>query len=206
MSSDAAAKESSSSPGGIPQAEFIENVDAHLEKAKTNHEETLKQLQDLYSKYKFIEQRLAQSKANLKGKMPEIKKTLEALKFLKTKAEKDEEYTTNFELAPNILATAKLAKVEKVCLWLGANVMMEFTFEEAEALLGGNLETATTNLGKVNEQLDYLRDQVTTTEVNIARVYNHEVRARRAAGNAGPKTSEDPGQQSRTFVVALAQS
>lgn len=57
-----------------------ENVDAHLTKTKTNHEEALKALQDLYSKYKFIEQRLSQSKANLKSKMPEIKKTLEALK------------------------------------------------------------------------------------------------------------------------------
>jgi len=189
MSTDAAAKETSSSPGGIPQAEFIENVDAHLTKTKTNHEEALKALQDLYSKYKFIEQRLSQSKANLKSKMPEIKKTLEALKFLKIKSDKGEEYKTNFELSPNILATAKIAKVETVCLWLGANVMMEFTFEEADKLLSGNLETATTNLGKVNEQLEYLRDQVTTTEVNIARVYNHEVRTRRAQGTNAPKTS-----------------
>jgi prefoldin subunit 5 len=97
--------------------------------------------------------------------MPEIKKTLEALRFLKTKQDQEGEYETNFELAANVLAKAKLKKVDAVSLWLGANVMMEFTFDEAEKLLAGNLETATVNLGKVNEQLAFLRDQITTTEV-----------------------------------------
>jgi prefoldin subunit 5 len=123
--------------------------------------------------------RLASSKSNLKGKMPEMQKTLEVLKFLKKKAEDPEPYVTNFELAPNILAKAKLQQVDSVCLWLGANVMMEFSFDEADNLLSGNLETATVNLSRVDEQLAFLRDQITTTEVNMARVYNHEVRMRR---------------------------
>ncbi|KAJ1477675.1 von Hippel-Lindau binding protein-like protein 1 [Baffinella frigidus] len=165
---------------GIPTAEFIDNVDVFLEKSRQTHEEALKTLQDLYSKFKLVEMRLDKSKNNLKGKMPEIKKTLEALRFLKTKQDQEGEYETNFELASNVLAKAKLKKVDSCCLWLGANVMMEFTFEEAENLLSGNLETATVNLAKVKEQLAFLRDQITTTEVNMARVYNHEVRMRRA--------------------------
>lgn len=172
--------EAGGTPGGIPAAEFLSNVDEHLTLTKTNHEQALAKQQDLYSKYKFIEMRLAASKGNLKGKMPEIKKTLEVLKFLKAKSEgDDDEYTSNFELAPNILAKAKLQKVDSVCLWLGANVMMEFSFEEAQTLLSGNLETASVNLSRVDEQLGFLRDQITTTEVNMARVYNHEVRMRR---------------------------
>jgi prefoldin subunit 5 len=139
-------------------------------------------MQDLYSKYKFIEMRLATSKGNLKSKLPEIKKTLDVLKFLKDKADDDKEYVTNFELAPNILAKAKLQQVQTVNLWLGANVMMEFSFQEAEELLSGNLETAGANLTKVDEQLAFLRDQITTTEVNMARIYNHEVRIRRLKG------------------------
>ncbi|EKX31010.1 Prefoldin protein, subunit 3 [Guillardia theta CCMP2712] len=167
-------------PGGIPAADFIENVDNHLESTKSNHEQALAKLQDLYSKYKFIESRLSQSKANLKGKIPEIKKTLEALKFLKTKSTGDEECLTDFELSPTILAKAKLKKTDTVCLWLGANVMMEFSFDEAENLLSGNLGTASTNLERIQEQLLFLRDQITTTEVNMARVYNHEVRLRKS--------------------------
>jgi hypothetical protein len=51
--------------------------------------------------------------------------------------------------------------VDTVCLWLGANVMMEFTFDEAEQLLQKNLKTCTENLAVVDEQLTFLRDQVT---------------------------------------------
>jgi hypothetical protein len=32
-------------------------------------------------------------------------------------------------------------QVDSVNLWLGANVMMEFSFDEADNLLSGNLET-----------------------------------------------------------------
>jgi hypothetical protein len=32
----------------------------------------------------------------------------------------------------------------------------------------------------VNEDLGFLRDQIITSEVNIARVFNHDVRIRRA--------------------------
>ena len=36
----------------------------------------------------------------------------------------------------------------------------------------------------MNEDLAFLRDQIITSEVNIARVFNHDVRVRRAAKNA----------------------
>jgi len=45
--------------------------------------------------------------------------------------------------------------------------MMEFTFEEAETLLTKNLKTATENLGVVEQQLSFLRDQITTSEVGF---------------------------------------
>jgi hypothetical protein len=47
--------------------------------------------------------------------------------------------------------------------------MMEFTFEEAETLLTKNLKTATENLGVVEQQLSFLRDQITTSEVGFQR-------------------------------------
>jgi hypothetical protein len=36
----------------------------------------------------------------------------------------------------------------------------------------------------VNEDLGFLRDQIITSEVNIARVFNYDVRVRRAAKEA----------------------
>ncbi|XP_057281095.1 prefoldin subunit 3 isoform X2 [Pezoporus wallicus] len=59
-----------------------------------------------------------------------------------------------------------------------ANVMLEYDIDEAQALLEKNLSTATRNLDLLEEDLDFLRDQFTTTEVNMARVYNWDVKRR----------------------------
>uniref|UniRef100_A0A3B3VUK0 Prefoldin subunit 3 n=1 Tax=Poecilia latipinna TaxID=48699 RepID=A0A3B3VUK0_9TELE len=59
-----------------------------------------------------------------------------------------------------------------------ANVMLEYDIDEAQALLEKNLSTASRNLETLEEDLDYLRDQGTTTEVNMARVYNWDVKRR----------------------------
>lgn len=56
--------------------------------------------------------------------------------------------------------------------------MVEYSFDEAIALLSANLQTAQRNLENVNEDLAYLKDQITTTEVSIARVYNYGVKQR----------------------------
>lgn len=57
--------------------------------------------------------------------------------------------------------------------------MVEFSFQEAIDLLSKNKESAEQSLISTTEQLDYLKDQITTTEVNIARVYNWDVKQRR---------------------------
>ena len=58
--------------------------------------------------------------------------------------------------------------------------MLEYTIEEADQLLTKNLETATKNLQQIDKDLDFLRDQITTTEVNMARVYNWDVKRRQS--------------------------
>lgn len=42
-------------------------------------------------------------------------------------------------------------------LWLGANVMLEYTLEDAEKLLTSNMATAKKNLDCVEHDLDFLR-------------------------------------------------
>ena len=51
--------------------------------------------------------------------------------------------------------------------FLQANVMLEYSIEEAEALLSKNLNTAQKSLTEIEEDLGFLRDQYTTTEVSI---------------------------------------
>ncbi|KAF3818659.1 hypothetical protein GH733_012076 [Mirounga leonina] len=61
---------------------------------------------------------------------------------------------TRFFLADNPHCQASVPPTDKVCLWLGANVMPEYGIDEAPALLAKNLSTATKNLDSLEEDLD----------------------------------------------------
>lgn len=67
---------------------------------------------------------------------------------------------------------AEIPATNTVCLWLGANCMVEYTFEEAISLLSKNLEAASGNLATTETDIAYLRDQINTTDVNMSQVYN----------------------------------
>ena len=66
-----------------------------------------------------------------------------------------------------------------MCLWLGANVMLEYSLDDAQILLKKNLESAEQNLAQIAFDLDFLRDQMTITEVTMARLYNWDVKKRK---------------------------
>ena len=76
-------------------------------------------------------------------KTPDIRKTLEVVRMLKDKHDKQEEMKTNFLISDNVWAKATIPNdTGKVGLWLGANVMVEYTYEEALKLLAKNLKNA----------------------------------------------------------------
>lgn len=55
----------------------------------------------------------------------------------------DEDLVMDYLLTDTIWSQAKIKKdINKVGLWLGANVMVEYSFEEAIVLLKKNLENA----------------------------------------------------------------
>ena len=60
--------------------------------------------------------------------------------------------------------------------------MLEYDVNEAKEVLGSHIEQADAKLKTTLESLDYVRDQQTTMEVNMARVYNWDVTRRRKAG------------------------
>jgi prefoldin subunit 5 len=74
---------------------------------------------------------------------------------------------TTFELNDTLYAKAKVPPTDEVYLWLGANVMLAYPIAEAETLLEGKLEAATQSLSNCEEDLDFLREQIT---VRIERV------------------------------------
>jgi hypothetical protein len=60
--------------------------------------------------------------------------------------------------------------------------MLEYPLDEARDLLTEKLAKAKQTLKEVDEDLQFLREQITTMEVNTARVYNWDVKKRRVAG------------------------
>ena len=70
-------------------------------------------------------------------------------------------------LSDQLYVNAKVPATSKVCLWLGANVMLEYEIDDAESLLTKNLTVAQNNLMELDDDLNFLRDQITTTEVSI---------------------------------------
>ncbi|CAI9570686.1 unnamed protein product [Staurois parvus] len=170
---------------GIPEAVFVEDVDSFMQKpGNETADVVLKRLDEQYQKYKFMELNLSQKKRRLKSQIPEIKQTLEILKHMQKKKGTTEPMETRFLLADNLYCKASVPPTDKVCLWLGANVMLEYDIDEAQALLEKNLSTATRNLESTEHDLDFLRDQFTTTEVNMARVYNWDVKRRNKSDGA----------------------
>ncbi|KAH6982907.1 Prefoldin subunit-domain-containing protein [Ilyonectria sp. MPI-CAGE-AT-0026] len=163
-----------SNPRGIPYAPFVDRVEDYVA-TRDDVEPTLRSFQEMISKYQFMELNLQRRMTGLKEKIPDIQKTLDSVKFLKLRKDDDEPIQTTFELNDTLYAKADIPATEEVYIWLGANVMLSYPIDEAETLLSQKLSTAKTSLSNCEEDLDFLREQITTMEVAIARVYNWEV-------------------------------
>ncbi|XP_064604579.1 prefoldin subunit 3-like [Liolophura sinensis] len=171
---------------GMPKAVFVEDVDAFMKQSENNEstEGVLKRLDEQHSKYKFMEYNLNTKKSRLKTQLPDIKTSLDIVKHLQSKKDSTEPLETRFLLSDQLYAKARIPPTEKVCLWLGANVMLEYNLDDAEKLLEKNYDAASRSLAQVEDDLGFIRDQTTTLEVNMARVYNWDVKRRQAAQQA----------------------
>lgn len=168
---------------GIPSTVFIEDVAKFLSEIGISAIEPLIGAeQQLYSKYKFMEANLSKSRENFKMRIPETEKDLEMLKHLMRRTDEEQSVTTRFSLADNVFAKAKIdPSCNSVCIWLGANVMVEYSFDEAKTLLEKNFDHAVQRLSTIEADLIFLRDNIITSEVNIARIFNYDVRRKREA-------------------------
>jgi prefoldin subunit 5 len=164
-------------PRGIPKAPFVDNVTDFV-KSSDQVESVLKSFQEMLQKYKYMELNTSQRIQGLKDKIPDIKKTLDMVQFLKD-GDRDEPVTANYELNDTLYAKAVLTPGETVYIWLGANVMLEYTIPEAIDLLQAKLKLAKESLGACEEDLEFLRENITIVEVNTTRVYNWDVQERK---------------------------
>ncbi|XP_067946053.1 prefoldin subunit 3-like [Watersipora subatra] len=177
MMADQQKEEKSTNQAGIPKAVFVANVEKFMQESENETaEKVLRSLDEQYQKYKFMEQNLTTKKRRLKAQIPDIKGTLETVQHLMENS--TETVDTQFLLADNLYVKAKVPPTDRVGLWLGANIMLEYSLEEAQALLEKNLSQAKSALDVVEDDLGFLRDQSTTIEVSMARVYNWDVKRR----------------------------
>ena len=79
-----------------------------------------------------MENSLATRRKRLKAQVPDIKSSLAMIKKLREKKGSEEQMETQFLLSDQVYAKAVIPPTDKVCLWLGANVMLEYSLE------GGN--------------------------------------------------------------------
>ena len=149
----------------------------------------IQEWQERYQKYKLMEAHLNRRREEIKKKIPDITGTRELVEHIIKKRDESEDVETNFQLSDTVYANAVIKEPTNVCLWLGANVMVEYPIDDAFELLTENRDNAHVNLKSVDEDIQFLRDQITTTEVNIARIFNYDVMQRRKKKESGGETS-----------------
>ena len=57
--------------------------------------------------------------------------------------------------------------------------MLSFTLDEADDLLQSKIKASNNTVETCKEDLEFLREQITTMEVNIARTHNWNVKRKR---------------------------
>lgn len=139
----------------------------------------MKKFQERLQQYKYMEQSKQSAAASYRLRIPDIEKSLEMVKFLEQKRQDEETVHTNYELNDTLYSQAIIEPTDKVCIWLGADIMMEYPIEEATELLTGKLATVKENLKIAEEDSAFLRENITTMEVNTARLYNWNIQQKK---------------------------
>ena len=157
--------------GEKPTAIFIESAQEFCERHGTDR--VLEALGAAYRKFKFTEGQFMRFKRSMLIKVPEIEKALKLIDYLKTTG--TEPIQTKFNITDGLMGEAVCEEKNVVYLWLGANTVMEYNYQEATELLQKSLDEANKNLETFTTDLEYIKDQITIMEVNFARVNNYKV-------------------------------
>jgi prefoldin subunit 5 len=168
----------------IPQVKFVEDIGkfASSFEPPASSELMIGAFSDLFAKYKAYETSLLRKRNTYQEKIPEIEKSLGLVHFLKKKQQDDETLVTRYNLADMLYAKAQVDVSSGIVnLWLGANVMLEYTYDEAIELLSSKEKKAKLELDETTQDLAFVRNQIITSEVNISRIYNWDVRQKRLA-------------------------
>ncbi|CAK5076230.1 unnamed protein product [Meloidogyne enterolobii] len=164
----------------ILKALVLENVENYLTEKKKTLDDVQEDERDNFRRYKLLETSALQQKTKIDESILDYQKSIDSLKMLvEQKTKKANSVLVTYKLDENLFSDAVVEEMDRVCIWLGANVMVEYKLEEAQELLTKHLANIEQTNGETEEELDFLRDQITTTEVNLANLYNYGVLLRK---------------------------
>ena len=115
---------------------------------------------------------LNNKRMRMQSKLEDLNKSIESIEGLKSAPKSEFLYELNDTLYSRAKLSSASEALETVHLWLGANVMLSYPIDEGLAMLRDKRDEATGIVKKCEEDLLFVRDQITTMEVNTARVYN----------------------------------
>jgi len=130
-------------------------------------------------RYKLMDNRLAQARVALRSKLPDAERDLEAVRMLSAFKDSTEPVNTRYELADGLFAYAMIQKPKTVILAIGASILVEYSFEEATKIFETTLTNLRNRLKEFDEDLDFVSEQITTTQVLMSRFYNYDVKQRK---------------------------
>lgn len=125
-----------------------------LNENEKSADKVLRRLEEQHSKYKMMEHSINARRSKLRHQIPDLAKTIETVDILRNQTEAKE---TRYLLSEQVFMKATVPPTQRVCLWLGANVLLEYPLDEAEVLLKQNMESADENLKCLEHDLDFLR-------------------------------------------------
>ncbi|KAL3072764.1 hypothetical protein niasHS_017738 [Heterodera schachtii] len=164
----------------IMRTEVLENVEPFLKMKKKSLEDAQEDERENFRRFKMFETSALQQKAKIEENIRDYRKSLTALEMLSEQNEKGvDSVEITYKLDENLYSRALVEEMDKVCIWLGANVMVEYELDEARQLLREHLENVEKSSKETEEDIAFLQDQITTTEVNLANLYNYAVQNRK---------------------------
>jgi len=164
---------------GIPFVVFLEeDLDAFVQRMGRPVESILGGFRELHTKYQFMDANIRSRRKADKAKLPDQERNLELVRHLMTRQLEggEEPVPTMYKVADNVFARAELDVDGRVGLWLGANVMVEYTYEEAQDILVESIETTKQRIATATQDLVHIKAQTVTCEVNTNRLINFAVR------------------------------
>ncbi|GIX63083.1 prefoldin subunit superfamily protein [Babesia caballi] len=131
---------------------------------------------ELLAKYRFMEKSMATKLTALNNKVPELKDALTIIEHIdKRGSEGAGDIYTYFKVSDTLYSEARISSTKTIFLWLGTNTMVEYPVEEATALLQNQIKLAMESIEDIKTNLEWVRNQITSTEVTVARLHNYSV-------------------------------